>query len=269
MFRFAWARGNSWRERARLFYYSGIKNSLVFRGWAKCAPERILKFVIKAERNNLFQVHARDNGMDVGTFAEFFSSRYVIVPPELEPMEPKVIYDLGANIGIASLYLAGHYPQALFYGFEPMPLNYEVCALNYRNLPRARVFPWAVGSRSGTAIFEIDASDPRGGRLKGSPLPIYGKTTERLDVQVFSIPELVGGQKLEAPDFLKIDVEGAEIEVLNGIGNQCQSIKRMLVETHGPDLEAACLEWIQTHGFKVGHSHSAGPGLSSIWCDRI
>jgi FkbM family methyltransferase len=269
MARFAWTRGSSWRERARLFYYAGLKDSLAYRGWAKCFPERILQFRFRVGPDRVFQVHARDNGMDVGTIAEFFSSRYVIIPPELPAMTPKVIYDLGANIGIASLYFSMHYPEARFYGFEPLPINQEVCALNYRNLRGSQAFPWAIGARNETATFELSTSDPRGGRLKGSPPPMQGQLNERITVQVFSIPELVSTQKLEPPNFVKIDVEGAELEVLKGIGRHCPSIQRMLVETHGLELEAACMEWMKANGFKVGHTHSAAPGFASIWCDRV
>src|SRR6266481_9024844 len=119
---FAWAYGNSWRECARLFYYSGIKESLAYRGWVTYSPERILQFSVCAGQHGAFQVHARDNGLDAGTFAEFFSSRYTILPPELSPIEPRIIYDIGANIGIASLYFAIRYPRARFYGFEPLPM---------------------------------------------------------------------------------------------------------------------------------------------------
>jgi len=269
MLQFASTHGNSWRECVRLFYYSGVKESLAYRGWVTNPEERILQFCVRAGQNRVFQVHARDNGMDVGTFAEFFSSRYTILPPELAPIEPKIIYDIGANIGIASLYFAVRYPRARFYGFEPVPLNLKVCALNYQNLPGARVFRWAVGSRTGKATFELNPRDLRGGRLKGSLPGKQDGLKKQLEVDVFSIIDLIKEQKLEPPEFVKIDVEGAELEVLKGIGNECTSIKRMLIETHGPELEAACFDWVKNHGFEVVHSHSAGPGYTAIWCDRV
>ena len=269
MLKFGYEHGKSWRDCARLFYYSGLKESLAFRGWASYSPERILRFAVCADPKTIFDVYARDNGLDVGTFAEFFSTLHTILPPELPPIKPKTVYDIGANIGSASLYFAVRYPQARFFGFEPLPANVEICTLNYRNLPGSQVLPWAVGSRSGKATFEVSPGDARGGRLKGSLPGKQDGLKKQLDVEVFSMSDLIKKQKLEPPEFVKIDVEGAELDVLNGIGNDCPSIKRMLIETHGPELEADCLRWIAENGFKVGHSHWAAAGYAAIWCDRV
>jgi FkbM family methyltransferase len=269
MLNFAAARGETLRDKWRLFYYSGVKESLTHRGWRSYSESKILSFSLRAYANRFFQVCARDNGMDVSTVAEFFSTRWVILPPELPPLQPKVIYDLGANIGAASLYFATHYPDSRFYGFEPLPSNYKFCTLNYKNLRGAQVFPWAISAASGIATFELNINDPRGGRLKGCPPPLQTVLNEKIVVSVFSIADLIHRQKLEPPDFLKIDVEGAEVEVLKGIGESCPNLKRILIETHGLEVETACLEWIKNNGFRVGHLHSVAPGFSSVWCDRV
>jgi FkbM family methyltransferase len=253
---------------ARLFYYGGLKSPLVYRGWTANSPGRLLQFSIRAARNLRFQFWARDNGLDVETLAEFFSSQYAIIPPELPPIQPKVIYDLGANIGAASLFLAAQYPTARFYGFEPLPANYEICVRNYQNLPQSRVFPWAIGAKSGTASFEFSESDPRGGRLGDKSPSLATRSENLIDVPVFSLGELIRTKKLEPPDFLKIDVEGTEAEVLHGLEDQFQSIKRILVETHGRGCESECLRWFLDHGFVVRHLHEAALGFTSIWCDR-
>jgi FkbM family methyltransferase len=269
MLGFALRRGNSMRERARLFYYAAVKPSLVARRWARCRPERILSFSTQAARPGPFQVHIRDNGLDMCTFAEFFSSRYVLIPPELPPLEPAVVYDIGANIGIASLFYATRFPKATFYGFEPVPANVDVCRLNFRNLPRGEVFPWAVGARSGPAFFEFTEQDLRGGRLAGQARGKDGAPRKRIEVPVFSIADLAGQKKLPPPDFVKIDVEGAELEVLEGMGGQAGNVKRLLVETHGPEVEAACRQWFGAHQFAIRHSQEVAPGFAAIWCDRV
>jgi FkbM family methyltransferase len=269
MLGFALRRGNSVRERARLFYHAWVRPSLVARRWARYRPERILSFWTRPARPDAFQVHIRDNGLDMCTFTEFFSARYVIVPPELPPMEPEVVYDIGANIGIASLFYATRFPKARFYGFEPVPANVEVCRLNFRNLPRGEVFPWAVGAQSGTAFFEFSQEDLRGGRLQGQAPGKNGAPRKRIEVPVFSIADLAGQKDLPPPDFVKIDVEGAELEVLEGMGGQARNIKRLLVETHGPEVDAACRQWFGAHQFVIRHSHEAAPGFAAIWCDSV
>jgi FkbM family methyltransferase len=269
MLDFALRRGNSMRERARLFYYAEVKPSLAARRWARYRPGRILSFSTRASPHGPFRVHIRDNGLDMCTFTEFFSSRYVLIPPELPPLEPEVVYDIGANIGIASLYYATRFPKAAFYGFEPVPSNVDVCRLNFRNLPRGEVFPWAVGGRSGTAFFEFSEEDLRGGRLEGQGQAKEDASKKRIEVPVFSIADLAVRKELPPPDFVKIDVEGAELEVLKGMGGQAGSIKRLLVETHGPEVDAACRQWFGAHQFAIRHSHEAAPGFAAIWCDSV
>jgi FkbM family methyltransferase len=255
--------GSSLKDFFRLFYYEGLKPTMAFRGWAHYSADRVLTFSMKAHDGSTFQTCARDNGVDVGTLADLFVRQPRTIPADLPPFEFKVFYDLGANIGAASLFFFARNPKARFYGFEPLPSNYEICALNYRNLPGSRAFPWAVGARSETTVFECQ-NDLRGGRLAGSPANPSLTTTGRINIRVVSVDDLVREQKLDPPDFLKIDVEGAELEVLKGVEGQLQSVKRMFIETHGPELYARTIEWLERHGFKIYQSE---PDV--LWADRM
>jgi len=261
--RFARKRAANLRDSLRLYYHLDVKPSLAFRRVATYSPDRILSFDIRTASGRVLQVRARDNGVEVGTILEFFSRQSGLAPADLPPFQPKVIYDLGANIGVASLYFSSLYPDAEIYGFEPMPANYEVCALNYRNLSKGRAFPWAVGARTGTAIFEC-LNDPRGSRLQGGITDPPLRTERQIEVQVYAVADLVRQQKLAAPDFLKIDVEGAELDVLAGLGDCAGAVQRIFVETHGPDLKAGCLKWLQERGFRIWQS--ADP--TAIWGHR-
>ena len=263
---FAATRGWTVADRVRLFYYSALKPPLAFRRLTSYAPDRKLRFGMRAAPGRRFQVSLRDDALDIVTLAEFFSAQYNFIPPELPPYEPRVIYDIGANIGIASLYFAVRYPRARFVAFEPVPTNYELCRLNLQNLPDAETFPWAVSSASGTAEFEFDLNDLRGGRLGGAAG--NARASQKIQVPIYSINDLAAQRKCPVPDFLKIDVEGAELNVLEGIGEQVQSIHRMLIETHGPELEAGCRRWLAANGFTLRHAHNQSPGFASLWADR-
>ncbi len=267
--RFAMKRGGSLRDRARLFYHAGLKPALVFRGKAKFDAARLLQFSFRTRPDRVLQVHARDNGMDVGTLGEFFSTDSGITPPELSPYEPKVIFDIGGHIGSASLYFSSLYPSARLFAFEPVPANFEVCKRNYENLPGSQAFPFAVGSKSGTAVFRFHKDDLRGGRLDGAdPTPQYQTNTE-VSVPVVSVQDVIRENNLPAPDFLKIDVEGAEVGVLEGLGEHARTVRRMLIETHGEKVTVDCLRWLLDHGFIIRHVSEALPGYGAVWADRL
>jgi len=264
LLRFAVMTGSSTQQKWSLFYHTALKPSLAFRRWAQYDPERILSFEIKAPDGRKLDVAARDNGVEVNTIAEFLGRQFAIVPPQLPPYQPKVVYDLGANIGIASLYFSTLYPNASFYGFEPLPANFEVCLRNYRNLKNSRVFPWAVGDKSGTAEFDC-LNDSRGGRLHSSLRDPRLTEVGKLEVEVVSLDDLIGKRGLPAPDFLKVDVEGAELDVLRGLEHQFHHIKRLFVETHGPQLRRDCLAWMRERGFIL---HEA-VDETALWGDRL
>ncbi|HKW28971.1 MAG TPA: FkbM family methyltransferase [Verrucomicrobiae bacterium] len=194
---------------------------------------------------------------------EFFRNDRLAGLRELN-WKPKVIYDLGANIGIASLSLAALCPEARIYGFEPMPANYEICSQNYLNLNKAQAFNCAVGASSGTMGFEV-TDDPRGGHLAGNSSP---KSAKKIEVAVWSVADLVDVKGLTPPDFLKVDVEGAELDVLHGLGNYAKGIRQMHIETHSTALRDKCADWLAHNGFQIEEEFRYTADLGALWAGR-
>jgi predicted O-methyltransferase YrrM len=77
-----------------------------------------------------------------------------------EEFKPKVILDIGANIGITSLYYANKYPEAKIYSFEPVPVNYELLEKNLKEYENVKTFNVALGAQDGELdIFVSDFKD--------------------------------------------------------------------------------------------------------------
>ena len=53
------------------------------------------------------------------------------------------------------------------------------------------------------------------------------------------------------------------------MGGQARNIKRLWFETHRPEVDAACRQWLGAHQFAIRHSHEVAPGFAAIWCDRL
>ena len=125
-----------------------------------------------------------------------------------------VIFDIGANIGYFSLQLA---KKMKFQGpiclFEPIPNLAELCRTTFRDTGvDARIFEFALSDENGS--FDIFAA--RNGNIGWNTL-IQEKTSddmERIHIQAHRFDDL--GINLQ-PDFIKIDVEGAEYKVLGGM----------------------------------------------------
>lgn len=260
-------RGGTVAGAARLFYYAGLKSPLAHRGIVSLRADRILHIPFTVSENKVWEVHLRDNGLDIVTLAEFFSPGAFIVD-EFPDREPAVIYDIGANIGVSSLFFGARYPRATIYGFEPLPSNYGICSMNYHNLNQARVYPWALGSSTCTATFEFETNDNRGGRLAASSVVPSKNSRQSISVEVFTIADLIRDKQLGPPELLKIDVEGAELDVLKGLGNHAASVKAIHLETHGPELRGECRRWLRDNGFSIIGEREESPGYGAIWCAR-
>lgn len=132
-----------------------------------------------------------------------------------------VVYDIGANVGYFSLLatvLVGL--EGRVYAFEPLPRNIEFLHKHIRlnKLNNVEVIEAAVSDHEGEASFDLGASSAMG------HLAESGEIT----VQMVSLDQLLLANKLQPPDYMKVDVEGAEFDVLNGA--------RGLLEKYHPTL---------------------------------
>jgi FkbM family methyltransferase len=256
--------GSTLKQKLRLLFYMALKPSLVFRGLATFLNSRILAFSIFDAFRKPVLVYVRDNGVGTTTISEFFSPRSSIMPVNLPSIHPRVIYDLGANVGVSSLFFASLFPKATIYGFEPLPENFEVCLLNYRGIPNSsQVFPWAVGSKTGQAIFDCK-NDSRGGRLESTHQDPSLQTIAQIQVKIISIADLIDKEGLPPPEFLKIDVEGAECDVLAGLAGYEDSVGSIYLETHGDTIKRNCILWLERHKFQI----CQGIDPTAIWAWR-
>ena len=128
-----------------------------------------------------------------------------------------VIFDCGANIGLATLFFKWLYPSSEIYAFEP---DRETFALLKRNvevnqLVGVHLYNAALSDRAGTAAFYVDHTRPGSPRmsLTYERMPKDSITVETLPLSQI-IREQLAGREL---DFLKLDVEGAEDIVLRDL----------------------------------------------------
>lgn len=130
-------------------------------------------------------------------------------------LQPHVILDIGANIGIASVYLAHRFPDARIYSFEPVPANVELLRLNAAAYPRITVCPLALGATDGDV--EIHFSDDPC-NFGGFSFSHQGSDSNRkLRVQRRNIGAVLNELGIDHVDLIKIDTEGAEHEILTAL----------------------------------------------------
>lgn len=145
----------------------------------------------------------------------------------------KVIYDIGANIGNHTVYFGKNAPEAHIYSFEPFPLNYEMLKKNViENHLESHVelFNVALGDVQGTVFMNINQESNLGSvSVKSVSDNSYdGKkdaTQTLIKVELTTVDSL----GLPEPDFIKIDVEGFEPEVLKGMEKTLKKVQNVAV----------------------------------------
>jgi FkbM family methyltransferase len=138
------------------------------------------------------------------------------------------IIDLGANTGMASLYFHRAFPNAQIVTIEPDPANFEILTRNLSGLPNVKPIRAAVWTHDG----EIQLFDPGIGAWG---LQVSENTTSSapsVTVPAISLPSLLREFPSGHLDLLKIDIEGAEKEILENADSWMPSVKAVVIELH-------------------------------------
>lgn len=152
------------------------------------------------------------------------------------------VIDVGANRGQFALFAVRQFPTADLICFEPLPRPRATLKRAVGPNQHLRVCDFALGATEGSADFHVSAADdsssllPIGERQQAS----FPGTHERtiLVVQVKRLDRSVSSTGLRRPALLKIDVQGAELEVLSGAANLLPKIDAVLVEASFVELYA-------------------------------
>jgi FkbM family methyltransferase len=145
----------------------------------------------------------------------------------------RTVFDVGGYVGIYTLFFARAVGKdGMVVVFEPNPRSYEELVYNvgangFTNVTTMHV---GLGSRRERVDLFIDPVYPS----RGTVLEEAGVEAERVAIDLFPLDALIAQEDLPSPDFVKIDVEGLEMEVLRGMAET--------MDRCGPDL------FVEIHG---------------------
>ena len=155
-----------------------------------------------------------------------------------------VVYDIGANVGYYSLLAATLVgDEGWVYAFEPLPRNVAFLkrhvALN--KLENVTVIEAAASQTSGEAYFDLGASSAMG----------HLADSGEIRVTKVSLDEMLAEGALRPPDYMKVDVEGAEYEVLQGARKLLEEHHPILfLDTHQREAHEPVIELLRELGYR-------------------
>ena len=163
---------------------------------------------------------------------------------------PLRVLDCGANIGTATLAILERCPAAVVVAIEPDPGNFAQLEANTRHLgPRVICLRAAVWSESGDLVF--DERPYRDGR-QWSTRVRAARPGEPGGVLARDLQAIMREVGWEHVDFVKMDIEGAETEVLKTAAQWLPSVDCIAVELHDADAVSAFERAVGTQ-FRIEH----------------
>lgn len=194
-----------------------------------------------------FQVHYLEEATLRLLFREIFLGMEYLFPTQ---NPAPLIVDCGSNIGLALLFFKRLYPGARILAFEPNSGAFECLRQNVQSnhLQDIELVPKAVCDHDGEIDFYYDAMHP--GSLTMST--IAGRSQDHCTVSATKLSHYINA----VVDFLKLDVEGAELSVLQELRseNKLRFVQQMAVEYHhhlvpSQDTFSELLQMLEDEGF--------------------
>lgn len=158
-----------------------------------------------------------------------------------------VIIDAGANIGVALLWWRHRWPAARIIAFEPDPQVFEVLTQNLRHHPDVQLNEAALSSRHGEITLHLLGADA------SRTVPEPEHDWPAIQVASRRLADVLAD--IDRVDLLKLDIEGAELEVLEDSRGCLDRVERIFLEFHSFDGDpadvATLFDILAAEGFTV------------------
>jgi len=216
-----------WRASQSVSDFYRIYGSVIWNKWVMTpAPSANPEKFNLCIGNHEMEVWMRRHTTDIPCFHEIFFQEIYRLP---SGHNPRTVIDMGANIGLASLFFCANYSDTVVYAFEPMQANYEVLKLNVQNFSsRIHCCPFGLSNKSEDTTFSI----PAPGRFWDFRRKIdeTGKFAETISLQ--NARDVFQDLQINNIDVLKIDVEGSEYAIFDSLRDYIPSIGILIGELH-------------------------------------
>ncbi len=156
------------------------------------------------------------------------------------------IIDAGAHVGLTCLYFMSRYPESTIIALEPLPQNQQLLKQNLwaNHLDEGvTLIPKALDRKVGERLFYFDATADQWYSTAGFTNGAWDKTqtSNSLMAQTTTLDEIIGDKTV---DLLKLDIEGAELDVLQSGQHLLPQINNLIIEVHNSNHNPRLLHFL-------------------------
>jgi FkbM family methyltransferase len=180
------------------------------------------------------------------------SEKQRVISQEVKP--DTVFYDVGANVGFYTLLASALVVSGRVVSFEPVPRNisYLKRHLDLNHAKNVDVYALAISDKNGVARFRAEVSGYMG----------HISSEGDFTVQTATLDSLVQDGRILPPNYIKMDIEGAEYQALLG-ARACFERYRptLFLATHGAEIYEQCFGLLKSWGYEIRSiCHGQGNG---------
>ena len=157
-----------------------------------------------------------------------------------EIKDTDLVIDVGGHIGLFSLYAAQFCKNGAIYSFEPIKENYQLLSdnVNSNNLKQIKTFNLAVSTSNSTV--KLYLNDDEAGHS------MFSKSSKTVTVNSISLQRIFDDNNIENCNFLKLDCEGTEYEILENLPTSYfDKIEKIVIEYHMADSHPELLDQLK------------------------
>jgi len=152
---------------------------------------------------------------------------------------PRTVLDVGANLGAYSAAVIARYPDCSLHAFEPSPVNATHLRERFKGNPLVRIHEVALSHNEGEACLWADRPGSGLASLSERRLDHFGiRLTESVQVRTARLDRFAKHADIREIDWVKLDVEGHELFVLEGMGSLLESIALVQFEFGGCNIDS-------------------------------
>lgn len=210
------------------------------------------------------------------------SKEGVISKEYIQKFLPKnpFILEAGAHIGIDTMEMATFWPEATIFAFEPVPFLFKKLQLNNKDHKHVSCFSEALSNKTGTAVFYISSGSSDGSSSLLQPISHLSDHpdvhfTQSTQVKTITLQEWAEKNNINHIDFMWLDMQGAELDMLKAAGTILDTVKVIYTEVslketyQNVPLYPEIKKWLEKKGFTVVREELPWQDMGNVLFVRI